>query len=60
MEMQYNECKTCEAKNGHAGLLINNNCLNCYDTEKTGNMVLHSNLKRTEKEVERMNNKLLK
>jgi hypothetical protein len=58
--MQYNECKTCGAKDGRAGLLIGvpsegipDECLNCHDTRKTGNIVIHTNLIRTEEEIQK-------
>lgn len=31
--MQYNDCKTCGAKDGRAGVLINDECLGCRDTQ---------------------------
>jgi hypothetical protein len=49
--MEYNVCKTCGAKNGRAGLLINNECMNCHDTRKTGNITIHSDLPRTDEEM---------
>ena len=49
--MEYNTCKTCGANNGRAGLLINDECLNCNDTRKQGKLVLHSHLIRTQEEV---------
>jgi hypothetical protein len=51
--MECNECKTCGAKDGRAGLLINDECLNCHYTQKTGNMVLHAWLSRTDEEVQK-------
>lgn len=58
--MQYNECKICGAKDGRAGLLIGNEekgwvpaCMNCHDTRESGNIVIHSNLVRTQEELER-------
>lgn len=51
--MQYNKCKTCEANNGRAGMLINDECLNCYETRETGKIVIHANLKRTDNEIEK-------
>jgi hypothetical protein len=59
--MEYNTCKVCGANNGRAGNLISSPsqeiesaCGNCYDSLKTGNMVLHTNLRRTDDEVARM------
>lgn len=49
--MEFNICKTCGAKDGSAGLLLNDECLNCYDTRKTGNSCIHSHLVRTEGEL---------
>ncbi|RWZ87258.1 MAG: hypothetical protein EO766_12090 [Hydrotalea sp. AMD] len=51
--MIYNTCKTCGANNGRAGLLINDECLNCHDTRDTGNVVIHANLSRTIEEIQR-------
>ena len=60
MKMQYNECKICGANNGRAGLLVGNAtlglvdaCLNCDDTRKTGQIVIHSNLIRTDEEIKK-------
>lgn len=59
--MQYNECKVCGAGDGRAGNLITSPdqgiesaCGNCYDSLTTGDMVLHSRLRRTDEEVARM------
>ena len=52
--MEYNTCKTCEANNGRAGLLINDECVNCNETRKQGKLVLHSHLNRTNEEVTKM------
>jgi len=49
--MEYNICKTCGAGDGRAGNLINDECLNCHDTRKTGDVVVHANLNRTEDEL---------
>lgn len=49
--MEYNTCKSCEANNGRAGLLINDECLNCNETRKQGKLVLHSHLDRNKEEV---------
>lgn len=46
-----NVCKTCGAGDGRAGVLINGECLNCRDTRKTGEVVVHVNLSRTEAEL---------
>jgi len=58
--MSYNVCKNCGANNGRAGMLftiksmnIDSFCLNCYDTKKTGNFVIHANLNRTDEEIEK-------
>jgi len=51
--MQYNKCKTCFACDGRAGLLINNECLNCYETRSTGVITLHTCLNRTPGEISR-------
>lgn len=49
--MTHNTCKTCGANNGRAGMLVNDECLNCYDTRTTGTITIHSNLERTEAEI---------
>ena len=51
--MTYNECKTCKAKDGRAGNLINGDCLNCYHTRTSGNAVLYAGLRRTDDEIKR-------
>jgi len=57
--MTYNECTTCGANNGRAGLLWGssehdrNECENCYTTRKTGKLCLSANLKRTDDEIEK-------
>lgn len=49
--MQFNKCKTCGAKDGRAGMLINGECLNCNKTRKTGKFTLDATLRRTDEEV---------
>ena len=57
--MQFNVCGTCGACDGRAGLLINlggntvSECMNCYDTRKTGDITIHTNLRRTDEEIQR-------
>jgi hypothetical protein len=51
--MEYNECGTCEAGGGRAGMLINGDCLNCHNTRKSGNIVFDADLLRTEQELQR-------
>lgn len=51
--MEYNTCKTCGANNGRAGLLINDECKNCHDTRKSGDIVVHAGLSRTEEELKK-------
>lgn len=51
--MEYNVCKTCGACDGRAGFLINGECQNCYDTRRRGDVVIHANLPRTDKEIQR-------
>ena len=58
--MEFNVCGTCGAKDGRAGLLIaselNNRvfeCSNCYDTRESGSIVIHTNLVRTDEEIEK-------
>lgn len=57
--MEYNQCETCGANGGRAGLLIRlaapgspAECANCHETRKTGTAVVHSNLSRTPAEME--------
>jgi len=52
--MEYNTCKTCGANNGRAGLLINDECVNCNETRKQKKLVLHYHLTRTDKELSKM------
>jgi hypothetical protein len=49
--MGFNKCKTCGAGEARAGLLINDECLNCHDTRKTGAFTLHAELSRTDIEI---------
>lgn len=35
--MQYNVCRTCGAKDGMAGNLIDGECIPCYKNKETGN-----------------------
>ena len=51
--MEYNVCKTCGAKNGRAGNLVNDECENCHKTRKTGMVCLHAWLKRSQDEVDK-------
>lgn len=56
--MTFNVCQTCLASDGRAGLLIGikglpDECSNCHETRKTGNIVIHTNLKRTDDEIQR-------
>lgn len=57
--MNYNVCSTCGACNGRAGLLFGKvgcdlyDCENCRDTKKSGKIVIHSNLPRTEEELKK-------
>ncbi len=50
-EMIYNECKTCHAKDGRAGLLLNGECENCYHTRTSGSITIHTHLIRTPEEL---------
>jgi hypothetical protein len=52
-KVQYNVCSTCGAKDGRAGTLINGDCQNCYDTRKTGEVVVHADLSRTPEELQK-------
>jgi hypothetical protein len=51
--MEYNVCQICGAKDGRAGLLINDACMNCHDTRKTGEITLHTHLIRNEEEIQK-------
>lgn len=51
--MQYNVCKTCGAGDRRAGMLINDECLNCHDTRKNGFITVHANLTRKDGEIKR-------
>lgn len=51
--MQYNVCKTCLADNGRAGTLIDDECVNCYHTRHSGDIVVFSYLRRTDEELQR-------
>jgi hypothetical protein len=51
--MEYNTCKTCGAGGAKAGILINNECRNCYETRKTGAVTIHTNLERTQDELDK-------
>lgn len=56
--IEYNTCKTCGANGGRAGILFNtaqstNECANCYDTRRTGNIVVYSHLNRTPEELKK-------
>lgn len=53
MAMQYNDCKTCGARDGRAGTLIDGECWNCWQTRKTGSVSINSGLIRTEDELKR-------
>ena len=52
-KMQYNVCKCCGAKDGHAGPLINDECMNCSQTTAT-NVVVHAGMYRTQAQIARM------
>lgn len=68
--MEFNKCKCCGAKDGRAVMLVSNTkkgkegyeefCLNCRDTFKSKSFVLHSDLSRTDEEINLMVEKLLK
>ena len=57
--MQYNECGKCKAGNGRCGNCFREKgsslleCLNCHDTRKSGDIVIHANLPRTDEELSR-------
>lgn len=59
--MEYNTCEICGASDGRCGLMFSSKkitgnkftCLNCYDTLKTGNIVIHTELNRTDEEIKK-------
>ena len=57
--MEHNTCGTCGANNGRCGMMITltslkiPECMNCHDTRKRGEVCIHLNLPRTEKELEK-------
>jgi hypothetical protein len=51
--MVYNICNTCGAKDGRAGNLINGDCMNCYKTKESGEISIHTNLVRTDEEIQK-------
>ena len=51
--MEYNKCKTCKAKDGRAGNLINGECFNCHETRVRGEVCIYANLQRSEEEIKR-------
>lgn len=58
--MGYNVCGICGAKDGRAGMLFGNPtlglvyaCENCHNTRTSGKIVIHSNLQRTEEELQK-------
>ena len=52
-KMQYNVCKTCGAKDGRAGILINDECENCHNTRKKGEITIYACLSRTAEEIKK-------
>ena len=57
--MQFNVCGTCGAKDGRAGVLVNGECLSCRDSRRTNSCVLHTDLPRTDEEIQRMIDSIL-
>lgn len=56
--MNYNVCPICGAGAGRAGLLISTEnqvhaCLNCHDTRTSKTIIIHSNLIRTDQEIQK-------
>jgi len=57
--MEHNVCETCGAKDGRAGLLLQqskdmpNECINCYDTRGQKKVIIHTHLTRTEEEIKK-------
>ena len=51
--IEYNVCKVCGAGNGRAGTLIDDECLNCHQTRKTGEVCFHAWLDRTQEEFDK-------
>ena len=49
--MQFNVCKTCGARDGRAGILVNDECKNCSDTRTSNEITFHADLNRTDEEL---------
>jgi hypothetical protein len=52
--MKYNVCKTCGAKDGRAGLLVDGECENCNRTRQTGEVCVHGWLERSAEEIKKL------
>jgi len=52
-KMIYNTCKTCGANKGRAGVLIDDECINCNTTRETGEVFIDMSLRRTEEELQK-------
>ena len=59
-KMEYNVCQVCGAKDGRAGFLIASPdlglvpaCQNCDNTRRSGNIVIHTHLIRTDEEIKK-------
>jgi hypothetical protein len=60
-KMEFNVCEHCGARDGRAGNLISSAslmngahlCMNCRDTAKSGDFVVHAHLKRTDEELKK-------
>jgi hypothetical protein len=57
MAMQFNKCDHCGAGDGRAGNCFGTEgqeemyCANCVDTMRSGDVVFHANLRRTDEEI---------
>lgn len=55
--MEFNKCDHCGAGDGRAGICFSTEgvegsyCANCKDTKRSGNVVIHANLRRTDEEL---------
>lgn len=56
-EAVYNECETCGANDSRCGTTISppggpTECLNCYHTRQSGQVVIHTELYRTNEQIQ--------
>ena len=56
VKVEHNYCKTCHAGGdgpNRAGMLINDECMNCHTTRKTGDIFIDATLRRSDEELKR-------